>query len=367
MQPIDFSAKSLYVHIPFCKKICPYCDFVKILENNKFIESYMKELLKDISFFIDNNFKFKTIYIGGGTPSILSENNLELLISELSKIIDNDTEFTIECNPESINENKLKIFKKYGINRISIGLQTFNKNLLKILNRDFEIDYFNLINLVKKYINNINVDFIYGLPNQTFDLLKEDLDKFIKLDINHVSLYSLQIEKNTYFYNQGIKEINSDDSAKMYEYILKYLRENGFNRYEVSNFAKKGFESRHNLTYWKNEKYYAIGIGASGYINNIRYKNSANLSKYIKGLREKEEEILTLEDERKYYLITNLRLVEGFSLSEYKNKFNKEFSDEYKEEIAYLTSINALKIENNVVKCTDYGLLTLNLVLEKLI
>ncbi len=367
MQPIDFSAKSLYVHIPFCKKICPYCDFVKVLENNKFIESYIKELTKDISFFIDNNFKFKTIYIGGGTPSILNENYLEILLLNLSKIIDNDAEFTIECNPESINENKLKIFKKYGINRISIGLQSFNKNLLKILNRDFEIDYFNLINLIKKYIDNINVDFIYGLPGQSFESLKEDLNKFIKLDINHVSLYSLQVEENTYFYKQGIKEISSDDSAKMYEFILKYLRENGFERYEVSNFAKNGFESKHNLVYWKNEKYYAIGIGASGYINNIRYRNSANLSKYIKGLREKEEEILTLEDERKYYLITNLRLAEGFSLDEYNKKFKKDFLSDYKEEIEFLTSINALKIENNIVKCTDFGLLTLNLVLEKFI
>ena len=367
MQHIDFSAKSLYVHIPFCKKICPYCDFIKVLENDKFIEPYLKELLKDISFFIENNFKFKTIYIGGGTPSILSVNFLEQLLLNLNKILDNDAEFTIECNPESLTENKLKIFKKYGVNRISIGLQTFNKNLLKILDRDFEIDYFDLIKLVKKYIKNINVDFIYGLPNQTLEILKEDLDNFIKLDINHVSLYSLQLEENTLFYNSGIKEIDSDESAKMYNFILDFLRKHGFNRYEVSNFAKKGNESKHNLTYWRNEKYYGIGVGASGYINNIRYRNLGNLSKYIKGLREKDEEILNLDDERKYFLITNLRLEEGFDIETYNKKFKKDFLNDYKNEIEFLLLAKAIAINNNLIKCTDYGLLTLNLVLEKFI
>ena len=367
MELIDFSAKSLYVHIPFCKKICPYCDFIKVLENPKFIESYMKELQKDISFFINNNFKFNTIYIGGGTPSILSDGYLEILLSNLSKIKDNNAEFTIECNPESLNENKLKIFKKYEVNRISIGLQTFKKSLLKTLDRDYSIDYFELINLVKKYIKNINVDFIYGLPKQKIEDVKEDLDRFINLNINHVSLYSLQVEKNTDFYNKGIKEISSDKSAKMYNYILKFLEEHGFKRYEVSNFAKPGYESRHNLTYWKNKKYYAIGIGASGYVSNIRYKNSGNLSKYIKGLREKEEEILTLEDERKYYLICNLRLADGFNINEYNTKFNKNFLRDYEDEINFLSSVGAINIENNIVKCTNYGLLTLNLVLEKLL
>lgn len=366
MEHIDFSAKSLYVHIPFCKKICPYCDFVKVLENKNFIEPYINELVKDISFFIDNNFKFETIYIGGGTPSILSSKNLEILLSNLRKILKNGGEFTIEANPESIDETKLSILKKFDINRISIGLQTFNKELLKSLNRDYNINYFDLINLVKKYIKNINVDFIYGLPNQDLESIKNDLEKFIKLDINHVSLYSLQVEENTLFYNEGVKEISSDQSSEMYNYILNYLRNNGFNRYEVSNFAKPGYESKHNLTYWNNEKYYAIGIGASGYINNIRYKNSANLTKYIKGLREKEIEKLNNEDVRKYYLICNLRKAEGFDLNEYNYKFNKDFLIDYKEEIEYLLAVKAINIENNRIKCTDYGILTLNLVLEKL-
>lgn len=366
MELIDFSAKSLYVHIPFCKKICPYCDFVKVLENKKFIDPYINELIKDISFFIDNKFEFETIYIGGGTPSVLSLDNLEKLLSNLQKIIKKNGEFTIEANPESLDEDKLKLFKKYDINRISIGLQTFKKNLLKLLNRDYKIDYFNLIKLVKKYIKNINVDFIYGLPNQSLKDLEEDLINFIKLDINHVSLYSLQVEENTVFYNDGIKEVSSDESSEMYSYILNYLNDNGFNRYEVSNFAKPGFESKHNLTYWKNNKYYAIGVGASGYINNIRYKNNANLSKYIKGIREREVETLTLDDVRKYYLICNLRLKEGFDISEYNKQFNKDFLNDYKEQIQYLLSVKAVYIENNRFKCSDYGILTLNLVLEKL-
>lgn len=367
LKKVKKKINSLYVHIPFCSKICPYCDFVKVIDNYKFKDLYIKEIVKDISFLYEKGYKFKTIYLGGGTPSILTCEQLEILLSNLQKVIENDHEFTIEANPESISESKLQIMKKYEVNRISIGIQSFNKDILQAINRDNSVDYFELISLVKKYIKNINVDFIYGLPNQTLEMVQEDLNNFIKLDVNHISTYSLILEEGTMFYNQGVKEISDEECRTFYDFILEFLIKHGFNRYEVSNFCKSGFESKHNLTYRKDEEYIAIGIGASGYVNNVRYKNSSSLSGYLKGERSIEKEVITAKDDEEYYLICNLRLKEGFNINDFKLRFNKDFAFEYKDKIAKLEKMKLVRLNEGTFRCTDEGIILLDRVLIELI
>ena len=354
--------KSLYIHIPFCKTICPYCDFTKFIFKDFFVVKYVEKLIRDLNFLIQNGYKFETIYIGGGTPSALSIKELKEILTR-SKLLLNkkNYEFTIEANPESLDEEKLNLFKKCGVNRISIGVQTLNKSLLKSINRDFNVDIFNLIEITKKYIKNINIDLIYGLPNQTKEDLINDLNDFIKLDINHISTYSLSINPNSIFYVQNIKEVSQDVSREFYDLILNFLRKNGFERYEISNFARKGYESKHNLTYWNDEEYIGLGCGASGYIYPYRYKISSSLTDYIKGKIKIEKEIVHKNDDFKYFLICNLRKKEGFSLAKFKDKFGFNFCNKYKDIITKYVNSGFIKIENDHLFATDEGLITLDL------
>lgn len=356
---------SLYIHIPFCSNICPYCDFVKLIKNDLFIKQYLNELIIDLNKTINEYKKFKSIYIGGGTPSILNCNDLESILKILKKVKAFNCEFTIECNPEDINIEKLKLFKKYGVNRISIGIQSFDKKILKEIKRDYGIDYYNLISLVKKYIKNINVDLIYGFKEQTLNDLEEDLNKFIKLNINHLSIYSLIVDKNSIFHNNGYKEQNEDDSRIFYDYIVSFLRKHGFKRYEVSNFAKKHKFSKHNMNYWKNNEYLALGIGASGYIDNIRYRISPSFKDYIKGNRIIEKEVLTKDLVKEYFFITNLRLEDGFMIRKFNKIFKTDFLIDYKDIISDLIKNDLVKIKNGYFSCTDKGLIILDRILLK--
>lgn len=358
---------SLYIHIPFCKRICPYCDFTKFILDQKYISLYIIELKKDLELIKKKGFKFKTIYIGGGTPSILTLADLEEILIILKELLDENYEFTIEVNPENINESLLRLLSRYGINRISIGIQSFNKKMLQNINRDYELDIFKLINLVKKYILNINVDLIYGLIDETFDILKEDVDKILSLEIPHISTYSLIIDGPSLYNIKGYKERSDETLRKFYDYILLKFRENGYSRYEVSNFAKQGYESKHNLTYWHDEEYIGVGVGSSGFINNIRYKNSSSLTKYIKGIRDGEKEEISLSENKKYFLICNLRLEKGFSLTKYNELFFEDFLSTKKSEIFSLINSNLLKIDGDYLKATDEGIMLLDMILEKLI
>lgn len=357
---------SLYIHIPFCDHICNYCDFTKFLKNEIFIEKYVLNLLNDLKNIKSYYNKFKTIYIGGGTPSILSLNQLERILSIIKPLLSKNCEYTIEVNPESINEDKLKLFKNYGINRISIGIQSFNTNLLKIINRDYGIDYFNLIEIVKKYFSNINIDLIYGLPNENMNELSIDLENFIKLDINHISIYSLIIDQGSIFHNQKLKEEDNDKLRDEYDLIVKTLEKHGLNRYEVSNFSKKGYESKHNLNYWYDDEYVAIGVGSSGYEGNLRYINSKSLTNYLKGLRSREEELITKEEDEKYFLMTNLRLEKGFSLKEYKKRYGKDFYIEKKNIIDKLLNQKLVILNKNRFKIAKNALYILDSILVDL-
>ena len=313
--------KSAYIHIPFCNNICSYCDFCKLLYSKNFVKKYLDALEKEIP----NNYKneiLDTIYVGGGTPSSLSVSELNKLFSIIKIFkLSKDYEFTFEVNIEDITEEKLEILKENKINRLSIGIESFNDKYLKYLGRNYTSDIINeKVELAKKYFDNINVDLMYALKNESLDDLEEDIDKILKLDIKHISCYSLIIEKNTKLYIDNTKYISDDLDSDMYDLIDKKL-ENKYHRYEVSNYSITSYESRHNLTYWKNNEYYGFGLGAAGYIDNIRYTNTRNLSKYISGSYERQNELLTKEDKIKYEFILGLRLTSGLN----KDNFNKKY------------------------------------------
>ena len=263
---------SVYIHIPFCQNICSYCDFCKMYYNKDLVTDYFKALKKEVQSLYKNDI-IKTIYIGGGSPSILSLEELSLLkeVIDLFKI-DKDVEFTIELNITDIEEDKLLFYKNMGVNRVSIGIETINEKFLALLNRIYtKEEVIEKIDLVKKYFSNISVDFMYGFNGQTISDLEKDLKFIKKLDINHVSIYSLILEENTKLYINGYEKIDQDLESEMYYYIIDYLEKHGFKHYEISNFSKEGYMSKHNLVYWNNLRYYGFGLGASGYISNIRY------------------------------------------------------------------------------------------------
>lgn len=323
--------KAVYIHIPFCEKICSYCDFCKVLYNEKLVDKYLDSLEEEIK----SNYVgevISTLYIGGGTPSSLSVCQLERLfkITGIFKKSE-DIEFTIEANFENTTEEKLDLFKRYGVNRISFGLESTNKGHLEFLGREFDRD--NVIKIVKYAksvgIDNINIDLIYALKNQTIEEVKEDLDFIIDLDIKHISTYSLIIEKNTLLSVLGTKNISEDLDLEMYKFICNYLKDNGFWHYEISNFCKEGYFSRHNSVYWKNLEYYGFGLGASSYIGNKRITNTRSFNKYFSKEYISSVEEVSYKDLIEYEVMLGLRLSEGIDKNKFKNRFGKRIDECY--------------------------------------
>ena len=317
---------SVYIHIPFCNSICSYCDFCKIIYNKKIIDKYLIELENEIKI----NYKgeeISTIYIGGGTPSCLKNEQIIKLLEILKVFKTNNLEYTIECNIEDINEEKLKFFKNYGINRISIGVQSLNDKYIKFLGRNHNKEMVKKnIKIVKKYFNNINIDLIYAIPSQTIDELDKDLEFILKLNINHISTYSLIIEPNTKLYIDHEENISEDLDYEMYNHICNKLESNGYIHYEVSNFAKNGYESKHNLTYWNNDNYYGFGLGSSGYIGNIRYDNTRSINNYLKGNYVLNEHKLDIKETIENEFILGFRKIKGINKEIFKNKYNLDIN-----------------------------------------
>ena len=333
----------VYIHVPFCKRICSYCDFCKMFYNDSLASRYLESLEKEFKSF--NLSKVKTIYIGGGTPSVLNRNNLIKLFNIIKDIeLYSDYEFTFEMNPDDITEDLLIFLKNNRVNRISIGIETINEKFYEFLNRYNDSTLTSKIELVKKYFDTINLDLMYAFPDETIDDLKKDLDYVTSFNIDHISIYSLIIEEHTVLKNKNIKPIDSDIDNEMYYFIIKYLKDKGYNHYEISNFSKDNKESIHNLCYWNNQQYLGIGLGASGYINNIRYTNTRSINNYLNGKYILEKEIIDKRIEMEYELILGLRKIKGISKTEFFNKFNVQVSDEF--DIIELVD-NKLLIEND--------------------
>ena len=327
--------KSLYIHIPFCDSICAYCDFSKVLSSPFSHSQYLSVLLDEIKLNQIPDDSLKTIYIGGGTPTSLSCLELEELLSYLSLHFHNVEEFTIEANPESLTKEKLLLFKKYHVNRISLGVQSVNDSLLHALGRKHtKEDVIQCINLFKECgFENFNLDFIYGLPNMTTEDLLADLEFSFWAKPKHLSYYSLQIEPGTSLYIKDIKGLDDEKMREMYDFVCKKLAFEGYKRYEVSNFSIPGYESKHNLTYWHDEEYYAVGLSASSYVGNKRATNTKSLTKY---LNKEFNPVIDEIDEKSHqfeFLMLNLRLENGFKLDHFKTLFNEDFLSSYKKEI----------------------------------
>ena len=339
--------KSCYIHIPFCNKICSYCDFCKLYYNKELVNKYLSSLEKEIKEIYKEEV-LETIYIGGGTPSSLSIDELEKLFKILSILNkDKNIEYTIENNFDSITKEKLQLYKKYGINRLSFGIETTNKDYLNLLNRSLSKDKVKeIINYSKEIgINNINVDLIYALPNESIIDLEKDIDFILSLNIPHISTYSLIIEDNTILKINNYKNISEDLDSEMYNYICKRLKDNNYIHYEISNFSKEGYYSKHNLCYWNNKEYYGFGLGSSSYINNKRITNTRSITNYLKGKYIKEEEIIDTDSNIEYEVILNLRKKEGIDLISFKDKYKKDLLSIYNYE--ELVNNNFLILKNN--------------------
>lgn len=361
------SPKALYVHIPFCNSICAYCDFPKVIYRPDWSKAYLGALFDELQ----NRAReasFETIYVGGGTPSALSSEELSRLLEQLAPKLEEGGEFTVEANPESLAPEKVALLSAHKVNRVSLGVESSSPRLLSLMGRkhDFEKVKETIALLRAAGISNINADLIYALPGETMEELEEDLERFLELGIPHISAYTLILEDCTLFKKQGFSETDQDTQAAMYELVLAKLRKAGYQRYEVSNFALPGHQSRHNLVYWHDEEYIGVGLGAAGYYDGIRYTNTRSLTKYLKGGDPtNEKEIITRESDLSYFLLCNLRLERGFAKEDFLRKFGKPF-DEVFPSAGGLVRRGWLNSDEKRVACTDQGLLVLDRVLLEL-
>ena len=368
---------SAYVHIPFCTQICYYCDFSKVFIKNQPVDSYLEHLIKEYhSYDIE---KLRTLYIGGGTPTALSAPQLAFLLEKLTDKLDLSylEELTIEAKPGDLDQDKVAVLKSSPVNRVSLGVQTFNDRMLKQIGRShLEKDiYENIANLKKAGFDNISIDLIYALPKQTMEDVKSNVAKAIALDIPHMSLYSLILENHTVFMNRmrrGKLPLPKEDlEAEMFEYIIAELEKAGFEHYEISNFSKPGFESRHNLMYWDNAEYYGIGAGASGYVDGVRYKNHGPIRHYLQaveaGNARVQEEVLTLKEKMEEEMFLGLRKKSGVSKKRFEEKFGLSFEDQYGSVVSELTEQGLLVPDRDIVRMTKQGLFLGDTVAEKFI
>ena len=353
--------ESLYIHIPFCHGICFYCDFARSVYNQDKADQYLHELAKELNN-VDTD--IKTIYIGGGTPTALNHQQLEFLFKQLERF-KNVEEFTIEINPESFDLKKAELIKEYGVNRVSIGIQSFDEELLKTMNRKHNLkDIENVFSYLETVgIKNRSIDLIYGFKGQQIKDVIADLKQAVKLPITHVSIYELEIHDNTVFGKQGYPEIDDELSAKMYKGIIDYLKDNSFEQYEISNFCKPGYQSLHNKAYWHYDNYYGIGLAASGKLDNYRYTNTTSLQQYLEGNYCGEEVKLSHEDLEFEAIMMGLRLLEGIDITVFNEKYNVNLQDKYSKAIRNNVEKGLLEIVDNHLKTTEKGLFILNDVL----
>lgn len=365
----------IYIHIPFCKKKCDYCDFVSYCGKEEYVEKYIEAVKQEIK---DNLKKIQgeitTIYIGGGTPSCIDSKYIVEIMNTIYSVIENRAdEITIEVNPGTVTEKKFQAYKKAGINRLSIGLQETHNKLLKSIGRIHTFEQFiETYELARKVgFNNINVDLMIGLPNQSIADIKESLEKIIELNPEHISVYSLILEEGTPLfekYKAGEIQLPGEELERnMYWYVKNTLENVGYNHYEISNFAKPGYESKHNMNCWEQKEYIGIGAAAHSYVNGVRYSNISNLHEYIKGRDRIIHEIQTIEDMQKEYMLLGLRKIQGVSIQAFKNKFAENPIYLFRNELQELTEQGLLEIDGDAIKLTNKGLDLANIVWQKFV
>ncbi|MBQ5601872.1 MAG: radical SAM family heme chaperone HemW [Clostridia bacterium] len=373
--------RGLYIHIPFCEAKCAYCDFYSLAGSEKSLikSDYIDALCKSAKIMSEkfSDTLFSSVYIGGGTPSVLSPELLARLLSALQESvnIEKSAEFTIEANPATLNAEKLSVMTHYGVNRLSMGCQSTNDSELKKLSRIHTFDEFcESFNMARSAgIKNISVDLMYGIPLQTTDSLMRSISDVAKLAPEHISLYGLRVEPDTRFGKDKTLILPSDDTqVEMYLRAVDLLAELGYCRYEISNFAKGGHYSRHNMRYWECGEYLALGPAAHSYIDSLRYSYSRDVKGYIKAVSgghmpEYEEcTLLSEQDKKEEYIMLSLRLEKGLSLDRFENLFGKESAKTLLEKVQpYIP--NFMVLENGCLKFTSQGFLVSNTILSELI
>ncbi len=360
-------SKSVYIHIPFCKTICSYCDFCKVFYQKKWVDEYLKSLKYEIEDMY-NKEEIETFYIGGGTPSSLSICDLKKLF-EIMKIFKTShlKEFTFECNLDDITKELLILLKANRVDRLSIGIQSFQQSKLKQMGRNHTYkEAKEKIELCRECgFFNINIDFIYGFASETKKSVKKDLKKILSLKPDHISTYSLILEEGTILYLKNIQRMSEDLDSEIYKEIRKLLKKKRYIHYEISNFSLKGKESIHNKRYWENKEYYGFGVSASGYVSKMRYTNTKSLTKYLKNEYSGEKELLTKQDIMDNHLMLGFRLVKGFNIHEFENVYQVKLEEIYP--IKPLLKNGELKIKKGNIFINSDKLYIMNEILIKMI
>ncbi len=377
----------VYIHIPFCARKCAYCDFISYENKEELISNYIEALKTEITsvgagFVSAHVPEITTIYIGGGTPSFIESKYIVSIINEIKKNykVKEDAEITIEANPGTVTKEKLQDYINCGINRISIGLQSTDNNLLKQIGRIHTYEQFiKTYNLAREVgFKNINIDLMLALPNQTTEVLQDSLEKVVKLKPEHISVYSLILEEGTKLYDlvqEGkIKMLDDDTERNMYWQVKRILEQNGYKHYEISNFALEGYESKHNLNCWNQEEYIGLGVAAHSYVNGVRYSNTENIEDYIKEISSNNinkiktiHETQNIEDKQKEYMMLGLRKIEGIKISEFKNKFTQNPLFIFRKELDKLVKEELIEVDVDSIKLTNKGLDLANLVWEEFV
>lgn len=373
--------RGLYIHIPFCHQICHYCDFNKVFFKNQPVDAYIESIGQELAVMRQEGISFgelETVFLGGGTPTSLSEQQLDRLLAIIHEYVDVHSlqEFSTEANPDELTYDKLKVLKNGGVNRLSIGVQSFDAELLTKIGRTHSADdpVRIIANARKVGFENISIDLIYALPGQTITQWQDTLNKAMELDLPHYSGYSLIVEPKTVFYNlmnKGRLPLPGEDiEAEMFAMLMEYMEKNRRNRYEISNFAVPGYESTHNLIYWDNASYAGVGAGAHGYLNGQRYSNIGPLAKYMGKTNEGERPIhqthtVTETEAMEEEMFLGLRKSNGVSKSAFEMKFAKSLETVYGDTIRKLVKDGLVEWSDDSVKLTQIGVFRGNEVFQQ--
>ncbi|MEG1504006.1 MAG: radical SAM family heme chaperone HemW [Enterococcus sp.] len=370
---------SAYIHIPFCEHICYYCDFNKVFLEGQPVDEYIEALLTETRLSLEQYpvKKMETVYVGGGTPTSLNAKQLDRLLSGLRELLPyKNGEFTVEANPGDLSGDKLDVMKSYGVNRLSMGVQTFDDRLLKKIGRKHTAkDVYDTIQLLEdKNFQNVTIDLIYALPGQSLESFRDTVRRALELDLPHYALYSLILENQTMFMNwvrRGKMKLPEQEvEAQMYAETIEAMEKAGRMQYEISNFAKPGFESQHNLVYWNNQNYFGLGAGASGYLGNKRYKNRGPIQHYLKALNNGqlpvlEEESLTQKEQIEEEMFLGLRKILGVEKKVFEERFGQSIVSIYGEVIEDLKQQNLIIESDTNIRLTKQGLFRGNDVFEQ--
>jgi oxygen-independent coproporphyrinogen III oxidase len=368
-----FMPHSVYIHIPFCTNKCYYCDFNSfVTQNPQLVWDYLDALKAELAETVKRYppALIKTIFVGGGTPTFLDAKQMNYFLGYVNELFPNqsaDIEFTMEANPGTTDLEKLRIMRQHGVNRLSFGVQSFNNDLLKRIGRIHDVNQVltSIENAKMAGFKNISIDLIFGLPGQTVEMFQKTLDQAFALDLQHFSAYSLKVEENTLFhvlYEKDQLELPiEEEEVAMYQLVRDEMTKHGYHQYEISNFARSGYESRHNKTYWKNEEYFGLGAGAHGYVNGRRHVNAGPLQHYMQLVREKalprvEEFPVSKQEAMEEFMIMGLRLMEGVSGEEFKRRYGTELGDVFGKQVQELTKLGLIRTAGDHIHLSETGI-----------